>query len=193
VAACVKKTDRSKRVDSVRASKDGHQFHEAWVARRALGLLLLRFDLYGIVSKHGAETVGRKITYSINSNRPFASEVLEAFRAASTGQPAVSADADAQLSQLRSAVKQSDDGLRRFADRVLLVGRMDSLEAVERGNARTVADWSASNDALARARISSCFMTCCRIHRGRAHSSSIIVNQPLSRQRSRRSRYAERR
>ena len=30
---------------------------------------------------------------------------------------------------------------------------MDSLEAVERGNARTVADWSASNDALARARI----------------------------------------
>ena len=94
------------------------------------------------VSKHGAETVARKITYSINTNRPFASEMLEAFRAASTGQPAVSADADAQLSQLRSAVKQSDDGLRRFADRVVLVGRMDSLEAVERGNARAVADWS---------------------------------------------------
>lgn len=50
-------------------------------------------------------------------------------------------------------MKQSDDGLRRFASRVLLVGRMDSLEAVERGNVRTVADWSASNDALARARI----------------------------------------
>jgi NACHT domain len=227
VAARAKKVNRSKRVDSVRASRDGHQFHGAWVARRALGLLLPRFDLYAIaveglseedeqgfsdavveiadatfyhgkgasfesstrlevaqfkysiskaatplriadlrktlvkfaatekdfVSKHGAETVARKITYSINTNRPFASETLEAFRAPSTGQPAVSADANAQLSQLRSAVKQSDDGLRRFADRVLLVGRMDSLEAVERGNARTVADWSLSNDALARARI----------------------------------------
>ena len=227
MAARAKTTNRSKRVDSVRASRDGHQFHEAWVARRALGLLLPRFDLCGIaveglseedeegapaasveiadatfyygkgtsfescarieiaqfkysiskagtplriadlrktlvkfaatekelLSKHGAEAVARKVTYSINTNRPFASEMLEAFRSASTGQPAVSADADGQLSQLRSAVKQSDDGLRRFADRVLLVGRMDSLGAVERGNARTVADWSASNDALARARI----------------------------------------
>ena len=43
-----KKTNPSKRVDNVRASRDGHQFHEAWVARRALGLLLPRFDLYGI-------------------------------------------------------------------------------------------------------------------------------------------------
>jgi hypothetical protein len=107
----------------------------------------------GLLSKYGAEAVAPKVTYSINTNRPFASEVLEAFRSASTGQPAVSADADGQLSQLRSAVNQSDDGLRRFAERILLVGRMDSLEAVERGNARTVADWSASNDALARARI----------------------------------------
>jgi hypothetical protein len=48
VAPRAKKTNRPKRVDGVRASKDGHQFHEAWVARRALGLLLPRFDLYGI-------------------------------------------------------------------------------------------------------------------------------------------------
>jgi LA2681-like HEPN len=48
VAARTNKTTRSKRVDTVRASRDGHQFHEAWVARRALGLLLPRLDLYGI-------------------------------------------------------------------------------------------------------------------------------------------------
>jgi hypothetical protein len=162
VAPRVKKTNRPKRVDSVRASKDGHQFHEAWVARRALGLLLPRFDLYGIaveglfeedeegasaaaveiadatfyygngksfescarmevaqfkysigkadtplriadlrktlakfaatekefLAKHGAEAVAQKVTYSINSNRPFASELLESFRSASTGMPA---------------------------------------------------------------------------------------------------------
>ena len=35
-------------VDSVRASRDGHQFHEAWVARRALGLLLFRNELCAI-------------------------------------------------------------------------------------------------------------------------------------------------
>ena len=227
VAVRAKKPNRSKRVDSVRASRDGHQFHEAWVARCALGLLLPRFDLRAIaveglseedelgapaavveiadatyyygngasfetctrmevaqfkysisnadtplrmadvrktlakfaatenefVSKHGGDAVALKITYSINSNRPFAADMLEAFRAASTGQPAVAADVDAQLRQLRSVVKRSGDGLRRFASRVLLIGRMDSLEAIERGNARTVADWSVSNDALARARI----------------------------------------
>ena len=32
MAARAKKTNRSKRVDSVRASRDGHQFHEASVA-----------------------------------------------------------------------------------------------------------------------------------------------------------------
>ena len=35
-------------IDTVRASKDGHQFHEAWVARCALGLLLSRNALYAI-------------------------------------------------------------------------------------------------------------------------------------------------
>ncbi len=35
-------------VQSVRASRDGHQYHEAWLARRALGLLLSRDELCGI-------------------------------------------------------------------------------------------------------------------------------------------------
>jgi hypothetical protein len=35
-------------VDNVRASRDGHQFHEAWTARRALELLLPRDGLIGI-------------------------------------------------------------------------------------------------------------------------------------------------
>jgi hypothetical protein len=35
-------------IDPVRASRDGHQFHEAWVARCALGLLLSRNELYAI-------------------------------------------------------------------------------------------------------------------------------------------------
>lgn len=37
-----------KKYDSVRASKDGHEFHEAWVARKCLGLLLPKDDFIGL-------------------------------------------------------------------------------------------------------------------------------------------------
>ncbi len=37
-----------KRFDTVRASRDGHEFHEAWVARKCLGLLFPKNDLVGI-------------------------------------------------------------------------------------------------------------------------------------------------
>src|SRR5437870_2634693 len=36
------------RIDSVRASRDGHEFHEAWTARRALQLLMPTDGLVGI-------------------------------------------------------------------------------------------------------------------------------------------------
>ena len=36
------------RIDSVRASRDGHEFHEAWVARKSLGLLLPRNEFVGL-------------------------------------------------------------------------------------------------------------------------------------------------
>ncbi|MBD8524435.1 NACHT domain-containing protein [Pseudomarimonas arenosa] len=35
-------------VDTVRASRDGHEFHEAWIARKCLGLLLPGSELVGI-------------------------------------------------------------------------------------------------------------------------------------------------
>jgi hypothetical protein len=35
-------------IDSVRASRDGHKFHEAWTARKALQLLLPTDNLVGI-------------------------------------------------------------------------------------------------------------------------------------------------
>lgn len=35
-------------IDAVRASRDGHEFHEAWVARKCLGLLLPGAELVGI-------------------------------------------------------------------------------------------------------------------------------------------------
>lgn len=38
----------SKTFDTTRASKDGHEFHEAWVARKCLGLLLPTDDFIGL-------------------------------------------------------------------------------------------------------------------------------------------------
>src|SRR6266699_6966317 len=38
-------------IDIVRASRDGHQYHEAWMARRALGLLLPRDHLRAIAAE----------------------------------------------------------------------------------------------------------------------------------------------
>jgi hypothetical protein len=38
----------NKGLDKVRASRDGHQYHEAWLARRALGLLSPRDQVCGI-------------------------------------------------------------------------------------------------------------------------------------------------
>jgi hypothetical protein len=35
-------------IDPIGASKDGHQFHEAWLARRSMGLLLSLDELCGI-------------------------------------------------------------------------------------------------------------------------------------------------
>lgn len=45
-----RKADPRKRpaIDAVRASRDGHEFHEAWVARKCLGLLLPGAELVGI-------------------------------------------------------------------------------------------------------------------------------------------------
>jgi hypothetical protein len=154
-------------IDTVRASKDGHQFHEAWVARCSLGLLLSRNGLYAIAVEGLAEgddeglsgetveiadatfyygegasfeacsrmeiaqfkysiaakdkllrvadarktlakfataegdltakfdptAISAKLTYSLNTNRPISVGMMEALRAATTGEVPTSEDA----------------------------------------------------------------------------------------------------
>lgn len=52
--------------DSVRASRDGHEFHEAWVARKCLGLLLPRDDLVGIAIEGFGEEDQKLVTAEAN-------------------------------------------------------------------------------------------------------------------------------
>lgn len=85
-----KKTKQQARsvVDSVRASRDGHEFHEAWVARKCLGLLLPKDDFVGIavegfahedqgnVSNEGNEIADAVLYFGRNANLQHAKRVV---------------------------------------------------------------------------------------------------------------------
>lgn len=55
-----------KRFESTRASRDGHEFHEAWVARKCLGLLLPKDDFVGIAVEGFSEEDHDKVTTEAN-------------------------------------------------------------------------------------------------------------------------------
>ncbi|QRK11763.1 NACHT domain-containing protein [Archangium violaceum] len=74
------------RVDSVRASRDGHEYHEAWVARKCLGLLLSQDDLVGVaiegfsaddeVSKDATEIADAVLYYGRHASFVHATRVV---------------------------------------------------------------------------------------------------------------------
>lgn len=214
-------------VDTVRASRDGHQFHEAWLARRALGLLLARDELCGIAveglskdieeganadttdiadavffygsqpnfekakriditqfkysvsradtgmrfsdikktiekfssaeagfeKKYGAERTREKFRYTLFTNRPIATDLTDAIVAAGAGREPEAKAVKKQYDQLLEAVTLKGEALIAFLSRFELVGRAEDLGAVQRHTATIIADWSASGDLLARARI----------------------------------------
>lgn len=53
---------KKKPIDKVRASRDGHEFHEAWAARRVLELLLPKDDLYGIAVEGTSPSDKKNVT-----------------------------------------------------------------------------------------------------------------------------------
>jgi len=65
-----------KTIDKVRASRDGHEYHEAWTARKALQLLLPSDNLVGIAveglqsdEQESAELVAHALIDSILTHR----------------------------------------------------------------------------------------------------------------------------
>ncbi len=55
-----------KTFDSVRASRDGHEYHEAWVARKCLGLLWPKDDLVGISIEGFSQEDQKAVTAEAN-------------------------------------------------------------------------------------------------------------------------------
>ena len=218
---------RQRDATSVGPSRDGHQFHEAWVARSALKLIVPGSSLCAIAveglseedasgasaeaaedcqhdfyhghhpsfercsrmevaqfkysvsnadrpiriadlrttlvkfaatdsdlrAKHGATAVSSRLFFALNTNRPISAALLEAFESARASLKPASKDGLAQLEQLRSTLGMDEAELSALMPRVVLNGRLDGLQRLEQANARTIADWSASHDALARARL----------------------------------------
>ena len=214
-------------VDPIGASKDGHQFHEAWLARRSLGLLLsvdrlcgiaveglsedleegapkeaieiadatfyhgerptlakasrievtqfkysvargttpLRFSdakktlekfsiaEAGFLKSHGTTATEEKFRYVLFTNRPIAADLKEAMAAARKGSMPTAEGPREQYQQICSAIALKGKALKGFLSRVEFVGESGNLTSVEKGNERIIADWSASNDMMARARI----------------------------------------
>ena len=210
-----------------RASREGHHFHEAWLARRALQLLLPGGELRAIaveglseedeegasaatieiadatfylgdgasfetcskmeltqfkyslaseerpfrlsdarktlekfatadqdfVDRHGEVSTIAKLVFRLITNRPIATDLIEAIRAAASGTVPSSNGGKEQHDQLCATVPFRSDRLKAFALRLDIHGRGGSVSAIELDYTRTIADWSASDDVMAGARL----------------------------------------
>ena len=94
-----------------------------------------------------------KISYIIYTNRPIGFELLEAISALASGILPSDQKIRAQYNNLLATIPLSGDNLKEFATKISLVGQGCDLQTIEKDNARIIADWSASRDTLARARL----------------------------------------
>ena len=217
---------RLRRIDKVRASRDGHEFHEAWAARKALQLVVQLDGLVGIAveglapldqqgvsdetveiadlvlyygksptfdaaesvaiiqfkyskslagvpyraseikktirkfaqayrsykKKHGTKEVDEKLSFELITNRPIHPGLIEAIKLVASGTP-LTGDAKKQAGQFVSASGLGGKEVRRFAQKVAIIGRAGSLTQNKQALSRVIADWSVAPDAFARARL----------------------------------------
>ena len=218
--------NRLRPIDKVRASRDGHEFHEAWAARKALQLVVPLDGLVGIAveglppeeqenvsaetvdiadlvlyygkiptfyqaesvvivqfkyskglaavpyrsseikktirkfaqayrshkKKHGTKEVEKKLSFELITNRPIHPGLAEAIKHVASGVP-IKGDAKKQATQFVSASGLDCNEVRRFAQKVAIIGRAGSLMQNKQALSRVIANWSVAPDAFARARL----------------------------------------
>ena len=213
-------------IDSVRPSRDGHEFHEAWTARKALQLLLPTSNLVGIAveglhpadqaaatsetveiadivlyygksstfkgadtvnivqfkysvsssdvefrnshakktinkftaayldhkKRHSAKDVRDKLEFELITNRP----IYPAFEQAITGiadRKPLGGEIKKQADQFKATSGLNGKPLVEFAGKFRITGLAGSLSDNKGDLSRTIVDWSAAADAMARARL----------------------------------------
>ena len=216
----------TKLIDTVGPSRDGHEFHEAWAARKAMQLLLAQDGLIGIaveglsekdesrasqeaadvadltlyygkdaffeaadrveilqskyspkldqkefrasdakktvtkfaqsyrdhLANYGQSATSQKLFFELITNRPIFSELLAAVDGLASGLQ-LSEDALKQAKQLEEASGLTGDALKEFASKLLLRGLSGSLKDTKGDLRKILVDWSATSDAMARARL----------------------------------------
>ncbi len=214
------------KVDKVRASRDGHEFHEAWVARLSLQLLMPQDNFIGIaveglspsdqkkssketaeiadlaiyhgnaptfeqsqkiaikqlkysvvnsdkdfrcsdakktvakfaqsylgsIKLYGLAEVKKKLTFQILTNRPIYTPFLEAIKNIADQKPSTD-EVKAQAEQFSKASKLKKEQIIEFATLFSLEGASDSLKNIKLDISKLIVDWSATTDAMARARL----------------------------------------
>ena len=213
-------------IDKVRASREGHEFHEAWTARKALQLLLPTDNLIGIavegldpsdqatassatvevadltlyygkgstfrradtvkiiqfkysisscddefrasharktinkfaagykdyLSQYGKKKVNEKLHFELITNRPIYPALEQAIAGIIVGRP-LSGEVKKQADQFKAACQFKGETLVDFASKCLLTGLAGNLPDYKRDLSRSLVNWSATTDPLARARL----------------------------------------
>lgn len=217
---------RTKLVDSAGPSRDGHEFHEAWAARKAMQLLLPRDELVAIaveglsegdethvsqeavdvadltlyygrdasfeeadrveilqskyspkqaskefrasdakktvtkfaqsyrdhLDSYGQDATSKKLFFELITNRPIFSGLLTAVEGLASGSQ-LRGEAIKQANQFKVASGLTGDALKEFASKFLLRGLSGSLKDTKGDLRKILVDWSATYDAMARARL----------------------------------------
>jgi hypothetical protein len=107
----------------------------------------------GFVATHGAAQTRAKFRYALVTNRPVSTDLAEALTAARADSAPATEGAKEQYKQLFSAIALKGEALTEFLSRFDIVCGSNNLASVEKGTERIIADWSASTDMMARARI----------------------------------------
>ena len=215
-----------KEISKVRASREGHEFHEAWTARKALQLLLPTDNLVGIAveglhpvdqaaaasetveisdiflyygrrstfkgadnvkiiqfkysvsskdvdfrvshakktivgfaaayrdhkQRYGAKEVQDKLEFELITNRPIYPAFEQAIESIAEGKP-LSGEARKQADQFMAACSLDGKPLIEFAGKCTIIGLAGTLTEIKRDLSRTLVDWSAADDPMARARL----------------------------------------
>lgn len=216
-----------RKIDTTRASRDGHEYHEAWTARKALQLFWPDSDLVGISveglspedqaraskasieiadialyfgttpnfelctrkiiaqfkysiadkdkdfrasnakktitkfaetfsdykKKYGAQSVSDRLYFQLITNQPPYKPLIEAIDAIATGSFRTG-EVKKQGDQFIAAAGLKGKSLAEFAAKVSIIGRSGNLQATKEELENLLVDWSATNDPIARERLS---------------------------------------
>jgi hypothetical protein len=219
-------SEAQRKSDNVRASRDGHEYHEAWTARKAMQLLLGDDHLVGIAVEglepkdqtraspeavevadltlyygrgtgfeyadevdvvqfkysptrenavfsasdakktitkfaasyrdyrdtYRARQVKDKLHFKLITNRPINPALTQAIRGLAAGKR-LSGKAREQANQFKAAAGLDAKSLTAFASKCQILGLSGSLVNTKRALSMLLVDWSATPDALARARL----------------------------------------